>query len=287
MSEPAAAPAPPTAEAMAEKKEDDVPYPVGQRIKILVHNNVGVAPWLKAVVLEDVLGSGTLRVRTETKGTACTISHAQVIKCLKTTWSDDDPESWMDFDDVPYPVGQRVKISVRTSKGEPKRHIAVVLEDVLGSKTLRVRTEKKGVERTISHAQVIKCLFTKWDDDDDESWKFMLRQVRANYRATIDKFNAMPVPTLEALGCALRNDPWLAAVAYRSAQQRALGYGGGHVYGYLLGRGRRALAGTELRRARGRGAVCAALALCGHTPSRPQRLPLLRHPLYGPPLVGT
>jgi len=53
-----------------------------------------------------------------------------------------------------------------------------------------------------------------------------LAEARKTYDATADKYNALPVPTLEALSVALRTDAWLAAVVYRAAQHQALGYGG-------------------------------------------------------------
>ena len=39
-----------------------------------------------------------------------------------------------------------------------------------------------------------------------------LAEARKTYDATADKYNALPVPTLEALSVALRTDAWLAAV---------------------------------------------------------------------------
>ena len=49
-----------------------------------------------------------------------------------------------------------------------------------------------------------------------------LAEARKTYDATADKYNALPVPTLEALSVALRTDAWLAAVVYRVAQHQAL-----------------------------------------------------------------
>ena len=48
-------------------------------------------------------------------------------------------------------------------------------------------------------------------------------QTRAEHAAFVDKYNAMPLPSHEELGNELRMNPWLAAVVYRAAQQKAMG----------------------------------------------------------------
>ena len=58
------------------------------------------------------------------------------------------------------------------------------------------------------------------------AYEAKLAQTHAEYHGLIDKYNAKPLPTLEALGLEQRTNPWLAAVCYRAAQHFNMGYGG-------------------------------------------------------------
>ena len=51
--------------------------------------------------------------------------------------------------------------------------------------------------------------------------------VVAAHQAAVDKFNALPVPTLEALVDMLRTNRWFCAVVQKAVKHRAWGLEGG------------------------------------------------------------